>query len=182
MKKLREQLAKARRRFRDYRQAKADTRPHSDRRKRLARLVRFYRDRLDRLKAKLDRRRHHDHHELDPDLSLGAPHWGGCEDILEAWLDPMAARRGIVPTAGKEYGHTAGGDHDPNVSNASARDWATPENYSLRNAMARRLGIEAVIYDYGFYYFYVNGVRYRLQPIAGTHGTGPHLHQGLRRV
>lgn len=181
---LRERLAKARARYRDAKQKKADTRPHSDRRKKLARLVRFWRDRVDRLKARLDRRRHH--HRLDLNLSLGAPHWGGCEDIIKWKVEPLFAKAGVPVTSGKRpyvpSGSSTNSDHYTGVLNASARDGGTVDNYALRNAVCRALGVEAVIYDYGLYTFYVNGVAFRVQPIAGTHGTGPHLHIGIRRA
>lgn len=180
---LREQLAKARRRYRDAKQEKADTKPHSDRRKKLARLVRFYRDRKDRLVARLDKRRHHASEELN--LALGAPSWGGSDQVLERVAVPKVRElRGVDPNSAKRsesYGNP-GSDHHTSQTNASARDWPIANDYSTRNAVMRAYGVEAVIHDYGNYYIYVDGTRFRLQPIAGTHGTGPHFHLGARRA
>lgn len=180
---LREQLRVARRRYRDAKQKKADTRPHTDRRKKLARLVRFYRDRKDRLVARLDRRRHHTSRDLD--LSPGAPSWGGSDQLLERTAEPVVRKlRGVESNSAKRsetYGNPSS-DHHTSQTLASARDWPLVNDYATRNAVMRAFGVEAVIHDYGSYYVYVDGARFRLQPIAGTHGTGPHLHLGCRRA
>lgn len=180
---LREQLTVTRRKYRDAKQKKADTRPQSDRRRKLAKLVRFYRDRKDRLVARLDRRRHHRSEDLN--LALGPPSWGGSDQILERFAEPVVRDlRGVEPNSAKrseDYGNP-GSDHHTSQTNASARDWPLVNDYACRNAVMRAFGVEAVIVDYGSYYIYLDGVRFRLQPIAGTHGTGPHYHQGARRA
>ena len=178
---LRERLAKARRRYRDYKQKKADTRPHSERRQKLARAVRFWRDRRDRLVAALDERRHSESHHV---FTSGSPHWGGADDILEREVEPVARRHGLEPNSAKRtetYGNPSS-DHYVGNTTASARDFPTANNYALRNEIMRALGVEAVISDYGSYYIYRDGYRFRVQPIAGTHGTGPHLHIGVARA
>ena len=115
-------------------------------------------------------------------VSPGSPHWGGADDILEREVEPVAVRHGLSPNSAKRspcYGN-CGSDHHESQVNASARDFPTASNYGLRDEIMRALGVQGPITDYGFYYITRAGRRYRVQPIAGTHGTGPHLHIGIR--
>lgn len=120
-------------------------------------------------------------------LSAGAPHWGGCQDIIVNVCDPTAKK--IRPDdddlvgAGKEPGHASTGDHDPSQVLASARDYRTfNQDNPLRDGVCEALGVEGAVSDYGHYYFLCDGHRFRVQPIASQHGTGPHCHIGLRRA
>lgn len=118
------------------------------------------------------------------DVSPGAPHWGGSEDIILNEVVPVARAAGISRNSGKRtetYGNP-GSDHHVSQVNASAADFPTANNYTLRNQIMKALGVTAVINDYGNYTIEREGHRFRVQPIAGTHGTGPHLHIGIRRI
>jgi DNA gyrase/topoisomerase IV subunit A len=117
-------------------------------------------------------------------VQAGAPHWGGCEDILASEVVPVAAAAGVASTSGKrsETFGNPDSDHHTSQTTASARDFATANNYGLRDQIMRALGVTGAISDYGAYYIERAGRTFRVQPIAGTHGTGPHLHIGIRLV
>jgi hypothetical protein len=65
---------------------------------------------------------------------------------------------------------------------ADAVDFATVENHGLKNEIARRLGGPHQVDDYENFFIHRKGKRFRVQIIAGTHGTGPHLHVGVSRA
>lgn len=115
-------------------------------------------------------------------IAAGSPHWGGSDDILRNEVEPVAAQWGYRPNSAKrtESFGNPGSDHHTSQTTASARDFPTGNNYALRDAIMRALGVGGPISDYGNYYITRGGRRYRVQPIAGTHGTGPHLHIGVR--
>lgn len=111
----------------------------------------------------------------------GAPHWGGADDILRREADPVALRYGFRPNSKKRtqsYGNP-GSDHHTSQTTASARDYPTSNNHTLKNAIAREI-VGRNVADYENVYFKRAGRTYRLQAIASTHGTGPHLHCGIR--
>ena len=99
-------------------------------------------------------------------------------------LDRMAAEIGAPITAKQEPGHTAGGDHDPAVKGATARDFGG--NEAVRKALWRRtlkaIGLDPAEHTYkGADINHVHkGVRYQI--ISRDHGSGPHLHVGMRKV
>lgn len=114
--------------------------------------------------------------------SPGAPHWGGCEDILLNEVVPLFQAAGLYRNSGKRTATYGNPDSDHHVSQviASAADCPTANNTTLRNQIAQGLGIASSVTDFTAYYITRNGRRYRLQFIAATHGTGPHLHVGCR--
>lgn len=113
----------------------------------------------------------------------GHPHWGGSDDILSNEVDPIARKRGLHPNSAKRtdcYGNCAS-DHHTSQSYASARDYPTANNHALKNRIALQV-VGRSVADYEDVYFRRAGRTYRFQAIAGTHGTGPHLHIGIRRA
>lgn len=74
-----------------------------------------------------------------------------------------------------------GSDHSGQNRLADAVDFGTASNYALGRAIARHLG-GSWSTDYESFYIRYDGKRFRVQIIAGTHGTGPHLHVGVRRA
>lgn len=75
-------------------------------------------------------------------------------------------------------GNTAS-DHNFTSTRADARDWARVDDHATKNAISRANGGPATIADFGTWTTVRNGRTYRHQIIAGTHGTGPHLHYGV---
>lgn len=117
-------------------------------------------------------------------VSAGSPHWGGCEDILRREVLPVAAKWGIAPTSGKRsetYGNPDSDHYTGNVW-ASARDFATANNYAFGEAIGDALGVPYNGYGSDYQSFYIRraGRTFRVQIICQTHGTGPHTHVGLR--
>jgi hypothetical protein len=80
-----------------------------------------------------------------------------------------------------EFGNP-GSDHHKSQKTADAVDFGTADNHGLKNEISRKLGGPSVLADYGSFIVRRNGRAWRIQIIAGTHGTGPHLHVGVKRV
>lgn len=115
--------------------------------------------------------------------TAGSPHWGGSDDILELEVEPIARLKGFEPNSAKRsacYGN-CGSDHHTSQTYASARDFPTVNNHALAQEIRTRLA-GGLHRDYEHFYFTRNNRRYRGQIIAQTHGTGPHLHVGIRKV
>lgn len=113
----------------------------------------------------------------------GPPFWGGSARILRKEVRPVVRKHGIAKTSSKRwatYGNPSSDHYRGNLT-AFADDYATANNHALADEIGRELGIGNVG-DYENNYITRRGRRYRVQIIAGTHGTGPHLHVGVRRA
>ena len=75
-----------------------------------------------------------------------------------------------------------GSDHSAGNALADAVDFGIAEAHGLKHEISRRLGGPATLEDFHSFTTRRGGHAYRVQIIAGTHGTGPHLHVGVRRV
>ena len=75
-----------------------------------------------------------------------------------------------------------GSDHNEANTLADAVDFKIAEAHWLKNEISRRLGGPRVLVDYGKFTIQRGSRQFRVQIIAGTHGTGPHLHVGVKRV
>jgi hypothetical protein len=74
-------------------------------------------------------------------------------------------------------------DHNAANLDADAVDFGIANAYSLAYEIAAELGAPGQWSgDYDEFTVRHNGQTYRVQMIAGTHGTGPHLHVGVRRA
>ena len=95
------------------------------------------------------------------------------------WLERLT---GLPVTARQEPGHATGGDHDPSVRGATARDFGGDE--ATRKAafkkLTRQLGVRNAVYKGADINVVKNGLRYQI--ISRDHGTGPHLHVGVRKT
>ena len=178
LKKLRARIAHVRRRLWEAIRDRHDAKPGGDRRKKLGKLVRSLRA----LKDKLLRRLKERINSAKLNTSPGSPHWGGSQDVIEAVVLPIFRKHNIPVTSGKRtatYG-TPGSDHHVSQVTASAVDGGAANQYGVADEIRRALGVPPAS-DYTNQYFTYQGVQFRLQIIAGTHGTGPHLHVGIRR-
>lgn len=97
-------------------------------------------------------------------------------------VDGLVGQYGAPITAKQEPGHAVGGDHDPAVKGATARDIGGDEATRARifRDLTRRLGVKGAVYKGEDINVTRGGVRYQI--ISRDHGTGPHLHIGMRRV
>lgn len=109
--------------------------------------------------------------------------WGGSESVgreIEAFVEK---RRGDVSGSEKRtatYGNP-GSDHHVSQKEAFAIDFLLVDDYEMAALIAAYFGVDWKG-DYSNFYIVRGGRTFRIQIIAGTHGTGPHLHVGIRRV
>lgn len=114
----------------------------------------------------------------------GFPYWGGGRALVAELVRPVVARKGIAITSQKRwetYGNP-GSDHYKGNRTAYAEDYATASNYALAQEIRTALEPGAIHVDYQTFIVEFRGHRFAVQIIAGTHGTGPHLHVGVHLV
>lgn len=142
------------------------------------------RARLDELRWKLERSVRRIKRLVAKQPKLGKGPWGGSQSFFEAIVIPILDKHGVPVTSTKRwetYGNPDS-DHYNGNTTAYAVDGGIGEAYWLRDECARAV-LGRAVSDYELAYFTApNGVQFRYQAIAATHGTGPHLHQGIRRV
>lgn len=108
--------------------------------------------------------------------------WGGCRQVTNEVIAIVGGRAPVTSRKRtKTYGNP-GSDHHVSQRQADAVDFGIANAHWLKNEISRRLGGPRQLADYGTFTVVRNGRRYRVQIIAGTHGTGPHLHVGVRRA
>lgn len=113
--------------------------------------------------------------------------WGGSKSVIEREVVPVLERQGVPITSRKRwatYGNP-GSDHHRSQLLAYAVDGGVANAHGLADKIGRRLGIIGKgehVEDYREYRIKRGGRVFRVQIIAGTHGTGPHLHVGVRRI
>lgn len=145
--------------------------------------IKSLRNRDETLEEKIKRERKEKHEQDRVVLTPGAPHWMGSDDILENEVEPVAKKAGFEPNSAKRdetYGNPSS-DHYVGNLTASARDFPTASNYTLLNQIANAV-VGRNVSDYENVYFERAGHTFRFQGIAANHGTGPHLHIGIRYV
>ncbi len=108
--------------------------------------------------------------------------WGGARSVTEEVIDIVGKRAPVTSRKRTETFGNPGSDHHTSQKNADAVDFGIAEAHWLKNTISRRLGGPNTLPDYGTFTVRRNGKAYRVQIIAGTHGTGPHLHVGVRKV
>ncbi len=184
---LRERLASVRQRFRKARRKKDDTKPHSERRGKLTRLVRFLRERKDRLVQRLRRRRAAPKINTNP----GEPHWGGSGDLMAQVIEPFMVKRGLPIGSGKRtpaYNAQIGGsptsDHLTTKTTTMARDFPTFSGADDAHALAAFLGFGGWSQNtYTAFNYTWQGVAFRVQILWGSAiGHGDHVHVGVSRA
>lgn len=107
--------------------------------------------------------------------------WGGARTVTNEITGIVAGRAPITSRKRMATFGNPGSDHHVSQKHADAVDFGVAEAHSLKNEISRRLGGPSPLADYGSFNVRRNGRTYRVQIIAGTHGTGPHLHCGARR-
>lgn len=130
----------------------------------------FWNDRLREFRRKLKEEK------------LTARLWGGSRAVTN---EVIRIVNGRAATGSRKRWATFGNpdsDHHMSQRTADAIDFLIGEAHWLKNEISRKLGGPSTLADYGSFVITRNGKRFRVQLIAGTHGTGPHLHCGVRRV
>lgn len=119
-------------------------------------------------------------------VAAGFPFWGGSKFIVATEVRPIVQRAGHRVTSNKRWETfgNPGSDHHRSQRLAYAEDYDAVEAHDLATQIRRELTGDpnAVHSDYEAFYIERRGHTYRVQIIAGTHGTGPHLHVGVERV
>jgi hypothetical protein len=109
--------------------------------------------------------------------------WGGARAVTNEVIRIVNGRVPVTSRKRWELFGNPGSDHHRSQKTADAVDFGTAENYALAREIASRLGAPGQWSgDYDDFIIQRNGRAYRVQMIAGTHGTGPHLHVGVRRL
>jgi hypothetical protein len=108
--------------------------------------------------------------------------WGGCRGVTNEVIHIVNGRVPITSRKRTETFGNPGSDHHVSQTSADAVDFGTVENHALKNEISRKLGGPATVADFQHFFIVRKGRRYRIQMIAATHGTGPHLHVGVRRA
>lgn len=113
--------------------------------------------------------------------------WGGSRAVTNEVID-IVGDRAEVTSRKRPWWHrlsraNSGSDHNGANKTADAVDFGIAEAYDLAREIADKLGAPGEwTGDYDSFEVVRDGVRYRVQMIAGDHGTGPHLHVGVRRI
>ena len=126
---------------------------------------------IDDLEEALDKDRH-------PQTGTGP--WGGSMSVVEREVVPLMLRHGPITSRKRSetYGNPTS-DHHTSQTSAYAADCGTANNYRLGQEIRSKLD-EGAHRDYENFYFTRSGKQFRGQTICGTHGTGPHTHNGVR--
>jgi hypothetical protein len=115
-----------------------------------------------------------------------ASQWGGSRGVTNRIIE-IVGGRAAVTSRKRPANHplslaNPGSDHNEANTTSDAVDFGIAEAFSLRDEVMRKLGVSEPIFDGAHYVITFNGKRYRVQPIARNHGTGPHLHFGVRAL
>lgn len=173
---LRRLTSELRRRYNEIRDRRARIRSLRKGSARRTRLVRYQRKILARAQ---------DLRNTIANLRRESAQWGGSRGVTNEIIRIVAGRAPITSRkrAASDPLSIANPNSDHSGQNlvADAVDFGTANNYALGREIAHRLG-GSWNSDYQSFYIIFDGKRYRVQIIAGTHGTGPHLHVGVRRA
>lgn len=117
-------------------------------------------------------------------IAPGPPAWAGSKRVVMERAAPIVAAHGIAATSGKRSETFGNPSSDHFIGNlfSFAKDWATENNQALAQEIRSEFTPGQTHHDYEEFFFEDNGHTYRGQIIAGTHGTGPHLHFGVKRI
>ena len=108
--------------------------------------------------------------------------WGGSRTVTNEIIDIVNNRARITSRKRFTTLGNPGSDHYVGNVRADAVDFGIGNAHWLKNEISKKLGGPSNLPDYGTFLVRRDGKTFRVQMIAGTHGTGPHLHVGVKRV
>jgi len=135
--------------------------------------------RLVRKRKKRRKKKRKKERQDDIEFSPGSPHWGGCADIHADEVEPAYGAQSHSEKRSETYGNPTS-DHHVSQVWAFAGDFPPSVAGAIRIAKGLGIGYNGYADDYKLYYIYREGRQIRVQIIASNHGTGPHVHSGLR--
>lgn len=112
--------------------------------------------------------------------------WGGSRFLTNRVIEYVNSQTSKAPVTSRkrwELFGNPGSDHYRGNRSADAVDFGIANATWLRDAISHRFGGPKTLPDFGtFIAKDQKGRSYRVQVISGTHGTGPHLHVGVKRL
>ena len=123
------------------------------------------------------RRRHRERADDD--------NWAYCRGVTDLVIRIVDQKRPNTKITSRKRSETFGNpssDHYIKNTRADAVDFARVNDQWLMDEIAKELGGPADVVDFQSFIITHNGRRFRVQIIAITHGTGPHLHVGVKRI
>jgi hypothetical protein len=107
--------------------------------------------------------------------------WGGSRGVTNEIIRIVGGRAPVTSRKRVETFGNPGSDHHVSQRTADAVDFGIANAYNLAREIARKLG-GTWNGDYDSFTIVRKGKTFRVQGIAAVHGTGPHLHYGVRRA
>jgi GH24 family phage-related lysozyme (muramidase) len=84
------------------------------------------------------------------DMSAGSPHWGGSNDVMEAFVEPFLVKRGLplgsgkrTPAENRRVGGSPTSDHLTTRTTTAARDFPTFSGEDDARALAKSMGFKS---------------------------------------
>ena len=108
--------------------------------------------------------------------------WGGSRAVTNEVIRIVGARARVTSRKRVVTFGNPGSDHHVSQVTADAVDFDVRNAHDLADEISRKLGGPRDIADFQRFTIRRNGRDYRVQIIAAAHGTGPHLHVGVRRI
>ena len=122
------------------------------------------------------------------DTSRGSPHWGGSNDVMEAFVEPFLVKRGLplgsgkrTPAENKRVGGSPTSDHLTTHTSTAARDFPTFSGEDDARALARSMGFRSWRPNsFDGFTFPAGGRSFRVQILWGAAiNHGDHVHVGI---
>jgi lysozyme len=120
--------------------------------------------------------------------SAGSPHWGGANDVMEAFVEPFLVKRGLplgsgkrTPAENKRVGGSPTSDHLTTHTRTAARDFPTFSGEDDARALARSMGFKSWRPNsFDGFTFSAGGHSFRAQILWGAAiNHDDHVHVGI---
>jgi hypothetical protein len=122
------------------------------------------------------------------DMKAGPPHWGGSNDVMEAFVEPFLVKRGLplgsgkrTPAENKRVGGSATSDHLTTHTTTAARDFPTFSGEDDARALAKSMGFKSWRPNsFDGFTFSAGGHSFRVQILWGAAiNHSDHVHVGI---